>query len=116
MRTRPSRLILLAALVLISLGPARAAGAMIGFDDLGLPAGGRATVNAQYASQGVSFNDVTAIDYSQQPFGAGFAHSGTVAVEQCFAAEFCSSPVAASFTAGQRSVRVWVGSSYPLAQ
>ena len=74
------------------------------------------TVNTQYAAQGVTFNDVSAIDYSQPPFPAGFAHSGTVGIEQCFAVEFCSSPIVASFTAGQRTVSIRVGPSFPSPQ
>jgi hypothetical protein len=106
----------IAAFVLASLSPARAAGAVITFDDLPVPTGGRVTVNNQYSGQGVTFNDASAIDYSQAPFPPGFAHSGTVAVEQCFAIEFCTTPVIASFTTAQLSVRVWVGASYALAQ
>ena len=98
-------------------GPAHAGTTpVITFDDLNVPAGGRATVNTQYAAQGVTFNDVSAIDYSQPPFPAGFAHSGTVGIEQCFAVEFCSSPIAASFTAGQRTVSIRVGLSFPSPQ
>ena len=119
-RVRFLRGILVATLVLAGLGalllagrtPAHAANSVITFDDLTLPA----TVNTQYSAQGVTFNDVTAIDYSQPSFPAGFAHSGTVGVEQCRvdAVEFCTTPVTASFTAGQRSVKVWVGASFAL--
>ncbi|HVY62517.1 MAG TPA: hypothetical protein VHF22_12730, partial [Planctomycetota bacterium] len=90
--------------------------AVITFDDLGVAGGGRVTVNAQYSAQGVTFNDVTAIDYAPPSFAPGFAHSGTVGVEQCFAAEFCSAPIVATFTTGQQRVRLWVGASFPLAQ
>ena len=69
---------------------------MLTFDDIGVPNGGSLTVNCQYSAQGVTFNNVRAIDYAAVP--AGFAHSGTVAVEQCFAVEFCSAPITASFT------------------
>ena len=80
---------------------------LITFDDLntGGPVGGGAhvTVNTQYAPQGVTFNNVTAIDYSKGQFALpGFAHSGNVAVEQCVGSEFCTTPVTASFTAPQR--------------
>ncbi len=111
--------LLVAALgaVLSRGGPAHAGTTpVITFDDLNVPAGGRVTVNTQYAAQGVTFNDVSAIDYSQPPFPAGFAHSGTVGIEQCFAVEFCSSPIAASFTAGQRTVSIRVGLSFPSPQ
>jgi hypothetical protein len=79
----------------------------ITFDDLGVPP--NVTVNTQYAGQGVTFNNVMAISYP-----AGFAHSGTVAIEQCLGVEFCSSPIAASFTSGQQDVSIWVGFSFPL--
>ena len=95
--------------------------ALINFDNLvtGGPGGAGAlvTVNTQYAAQGVTFNNVSAIDYSKGSFAIPtFAHSGTVAVEPCFAIEFCKSPVGATFTAAQRRVRVWVGFSSPLSQ
>ena len=64
----------------------------------------------------MTFDDVSAIDYSQPPFPAGFAHSGTVGIEQCFAVEFCSSPIVASFTAGQRTISIRVGLSFPSPQ
>ena len=94
---------------------------LITFDDLntGGPVGGGAhvTVNTQYAPQGVTFNNVTAIDYSKGQFALpGFAHSGNVAVEQCVGSEFCTTPVTASFTAPQRTARVWVGFSGQLSQ
>ena len=96
--------------------PARAAGpTVITFDDLSVPAGGRKTLNTQYSAQGVTFNDVMAIDYSQSPFPAGFAHSGTVAIEQCFAVEFCTAPITATFTTGQLRVKAWVGYSFALS-
>jgi hypothetical protein len=100
---------------------ARAESTVISFDDLttGGPGGAGAlvTVNSQYAAEGVTFNELSAIDYSKGPLALpGFAHSGTVAVEPCFGAEFCTQPVAATFTAAQRMVRVWVGFSSPLTQ
>lgn len=121
-RPRCLRALIVCALALVGLavlgeGPtARAAAAVITFEDLGVPPGGRVVVNTQYAAQGVTFNDVSALDYSQPPFPPGFAHSGTVGIEQCFAVEFCTSPLTASFTAGQRRVKVWVGASFALAQ
>lgn len=100
---------------------APAMGAVIGFDDqvTGGPGGAGAlvTVNSQYAGQGVTFNNVRAIDYAKGASAIpGFAHSPTVAVEQCFAQEFCTTPVRADFTAGQTLVRVWVGASFPVSQ
>jgi hypothetical protein len=40
-----------------------------------------------------------------------FAHSGTKAIEQCYAQEFCTTPIEMSFTAAQTRVKVWVGFS-----
>jgi len=71
------------------------------------------TVLNQYANQGVTFNGPLARDYSQSP---GFAHSGTKAIELCFAAEFCTTPLIVSFTTAQKHVKVWVGYSSPLSQ
>jgi hypothetical protein len=108
-----------AALLTVLLRPAPAhaqSRAVLSFDDLGVPPGGRRTLNNQYAAQGVTFNDVMAIDYAQPSFPAGFAHSGTVGIEQCFAVEFCTAPIRASFTDGQQRVKVWVGASFRLEQ
>jgi hypothetical protein len=96
-----------AATAAMLAGPASAV--VISFEDLN-PGGGITTVGPQYAALGVTFNSVQAMDFSQRlPQVPNFAHSGTRAVEQCFAAEFCSSPIAASFTAAQSRVKVWVG-------
>ena len=109
---------LLASVVLLAL-PNTASAAVIGFDDLdpsGRDGSGLA-VNVQYQGQGVTFNDPTAFDYSKGGQFAipGFVRSPNVAVEPCFAAEFCSTPVRAEFTAPQEDVRVWVGFASPLA-
>src|SRR5215468_7324894 len=72
-------------------------------------------VFSQYADRGVTFNNVTAVDYSQRvPAIPGFAHSGTKAAEQCWGREFCSVPFEMKFTQGQRRVKAWVGYSAPL--
>jgi hypothetical protein len=102
----------LATTALPGLRPAQAANQVLTFDDLGVPAGGRVTVNTQYSAQGVTFNNVTAIDYPTP----GFAHSGRVGIEQCFSVELCTSPITANFTSAQASVKVWVGASFPVAQ
>ena len=99
----------------------RSSDALINFDNLstGGPGGAGALVrvNSQFAAQGVTFNNVSAIDYSKGPSALpGFAHSGTVAVEQCVGVEFCKEPVTATFTAAQQRVEVWVGFSLPLSQ
>jgi hypothetical protein len=85
---------------------------IINFDDLvtgGLGTGGPISVTNQYASQGVTFNSPVAIDFSKGTAIPGFAHSGTNAIEQCYAAEFCTAPIEIRFGQGQSRVKVWVG-------
>jgi hypothetical protein len=85
---------------------------VINFDDLvtgGLGTGGPIHVTNQYASQGVTFNSPVAIDFSKGDAIPGFAHSGTNAIEQCYAAEFCTAPIEIRFDQGQARVKVWVG-------
>lgn len=85
---------------------------VINFDDLvtgGLGTGGPISVTNQYASQGVTFNSPVAIDFSKGNAIPGFAHSGTNAIEQCYAAEFCTAPIEIRFSQGQSRVKVWVG-------
>jgi VCBS repeat protein len=112
-----ARLAGFAAAALWSVMASTASAAVITFEDIVAP--GHDTtgvvVNTRYQSQGVTFNDPRAFDYSKgsAPI-AGFAHSGTVAVEQCAGVEFCTAPVRADFSTAQRLVRVWVGFSYPL--
>jgi IPT/TIG domain/FG-GAP repeat len=101
----------------VSATPERA----ITFDELdtGGPGGAGALVKvtSQYASRGVTFNDVSAIDYTKGSSAVpGFARSGAVAVEQCVGVEFCTSPIRGVLTAPQRLVRVWVGFSFRLDQ
>ncbi len=85
---------------------------VINFDDLvtgGLGTGGPIPVTNQYASLGVTFNSPVAIDFSKGDAIPGFAHSGTNAIEQCYAAEFCTAPIEIRFDQGQARVTVWVG-------
>jgi hypothetical protein len=109
-----------AVLMFFGLQAGVASAAVITFDDLNAPPRGSGTglaVNSQYEALGVTFNNPSAHDYSQGGAAIpGFAHSGTAAVEPCFAVEFCTSPVTAVFTAGQESVRVWVGFAGPLVE
>ena len=97
---RRRRAVLLSVLAAALAAPTAAHGLTIDFE--GRTSG--EAVNVQYASQGVAFNNPTAL-----AFNPGFAHSGTIAVEQCYAAEFCTAPLKAEFTKGQMSVGVWVG-------
>ncbi|HEY3269128.1 MAG TPA: hypothetical protein VGM37_19630 [Armatimonadota bacterium] len=119
MRSFTRRLLAFSILVAVALSAAR--GAVITFEDLspGGPGGAGApvVVTNQYASLGVTFNFPDAFDYSKGLFAIpNFAHSGTVAIEQCYAAEFCTSPISINFTAGQARVKVWVGYSAKLDQ
>src|SRR5579863_8349064 len=109
--------------VLVAL-PLTMSAAPVKVDFEGLPTtgpgeGGQIAVFHQYASQGVSFNDPLALDYSK---GAtpwrypGFAHSGTKAIEQCYGKEFCNTPILMTFTTPQKRVEVWVGYSTNLTK
>jgi hypothetical protein len=86
----------------------QAAPVVIDFENL---ASGSPVTN-QYAAQGITFNSLKVLSYPHIP---GFPHSGTRAVEQCYAQEFCSAPIDMSFTAAQRRVKVWVGLSTPFS-
>ena len=84
------------------VSPMQLAPVVIDFEGLQTPV----TVLNQFSSQGVTFNGPMARDYSDTP---GFAHSGTKAIELCFAIEFCSVPLEINFTADQAFVKLWVG-------
>lgn len=94
-----------------------AAETVVGFDDLTTGGPGQANVRVatQYAARGVTFNDLSAIDYAKGG-PPGFARSGTVAVEPCVGVELCTVPIRGTFSAAKRLVRVWVGLSAPIAQ
>src|SRR5205814_678249 len=91
---------------------------VITFDDLttvGPQQSGPTVVTSQYALQGVTFNSVSAIDYSKGPAAIpGFARSGTIGIEQCVGVEFCTTPIRVTFASAQALVRVWVGFSFRL--
>jgi hypothetical protein len=101
-RAKAGRAWLLATLALATAalsGPASASAAVINFDDRSPGE----FVNAQYANQGVTFNDLRVRN-------SPGAHSApNVAERTCPGFEFCQVPSTARFTAGQDSVRVWVG-------
>jgi hypothetical protein len=85
---------------------------VINFDNLvtgGWGTGGPISVTNQYSAQGVTFNSPKAIDFSKGIAIPGFAHSGTIAIEQCYSAEFCSTPIEMKFNQPQSRVKVWVG-------
>ena len=90
--------------------PGAASAAVINFDELSAPSpgGGRGTiVNVQYASQGVTFND---IEVYNNPAVA--RSQPNVAETPCFAVELCQGPIVARFTTGQDRVRVFAGYSF----
>lgn len=110
---------LLAALPLAAIsGTPASAVETVTFEELspdGPGTGGVVPVLNFYAAKGVIFSAV-AIDYSKGIAIPGFAHSGTKAVETCYAVEFCSAPIDISFTQAQARVKLWAGFSAPLGQ
>ncbi len=109
---------LFAVLAICLTVPPAFAQQLIGFDELattGPGQGGQLRVFADYASRGVTFNGPWALDYSKGLPIPGFAHSGTIAIEQCYAKEFCSTPIEMTFTTGQARVKLWAGSSQRLS-
>lgn len=81
---------------------------LLTFDD---PAAG--PLSTFYQDKGATFNFPLVRDYASTP---GFAHSGTKAIELCFAAEFCKSTLNVDFTAPQTHVKVFVGFTSQLDQ
>jgi hypothetical protein len=61
-------------------------------------------LSTQYQAQGATFNFPLMRDYEP-----GFAHSGTRAIELCFAAEFCKATLNVNFTTAETRVKVFVG-------
>lgn len=107
-----SRLAKLTMIILCTVLCVSAAPTVINFDNLvtgGWGTGGPIPVTNQYSAQGVTFNSPVAIDFSKGIAIPGFAHSGTIAIEQCYSTEFCSSPIEMKFNQPQSRVKVWVG-------
>ena len=78
------------------------------FEEL-TPNGGALPVLDFYANRGVIFR-ASAIDFTKgPPIVANFVHSGTNAVETCFAVEFCTSPIEVTFTQAQAHVSAFTG-------
>jgi len=67
------------------------------------------TVVNQYSTTGVTFNSPALRDFASRP---GFAHSGTKAIELCYAVELCTTPLNVNFAAAQTRIKVWIGISY----
>jgi hypothetical protein len=101
------------------IGVCMAAPTVINFDNLvtgGWGTGGPIPVTNQYSAQGVTFNSPRAIDFSKGIPIPGFAHSGNIAIEQCYSAEFCTAPIEMKFDKVQSRVKVWVGIDSKLGQ
>lgn len=81
---------------------------LLTFDDLAA-----GPLSTQYQSLGATFNLPLMLNYATIP---GFAHSGTNAVELCFAAEFCKSALDVKFTVPETRVKVFVGFTSQLDQ
>ncbi|MFZ2071781.1 MAG: CARDB domain-containing protein [Halobacteriota archaeon] len=87
---------------------------VIDFEDLsssGPGESGQVEVSTQYENKGITFNSLVALDYSKGLAIPDFAHSGTKAIEQCYAREFCTMPIEMSFTRAQSRVKVRIGYS-----
>jgi hypothetical protein len=105
MKKHPLALAAIAFLYMANPTPAQV---LLNFDDRA-----PGPLSTQYQAQGATFNSPTLRDYADTP---GFAHSGTKAVELCFAAEFCKATLNVSFTTPEKHVKLWVGFTSPLAQ
>jgi hypothetical protein len=84
---------------------------LIDFEDIatrGWGEGGQVVLTDQYANRGVTFNSPRVFDYTQGIPIPDFVH-GTRAIQHCFAAEFCVTPIVATFSRPMARVRVWVG-------
>lgn len=99
-------------LVWLLFGSRPAAAEIITFEELS-PGGGAQPVLNFYANRGVIFAG-SARDYSQGLPIPNFAHSGTKAIETCFAQEFCTVPIEMTFTSAQARVRVFAGMNFPI--
>jgi hypothetical protein len=113
------RVLAMAAALALStaLGSGAQAVEVITFEELAAPPVGAGTGLAVlnfYASRGIIFDAAAALDFSQDI--PNFARSGTKAIETCVAAEFCTSPIAMSFTRPQARVKAWAGASFPPSQ
>lgn len=98
-QTRIKLLLPIMAIALLFFAPPARAQVVLTFDDV--PAG---LLSTQYQNKGATFN--FPLNRDSAP---GLAHSGTKAIELCFATEFCKSPLKVTFTTPQRRVKVFVG-------
>jgi len=106
----------LAVLAVLYAVPGLATAQVIDFESLHAPGNGTGglILKNQLSGEGVLFQNATALDFSQGIAIPNFAHSGSAAVEMCYAAEFCTGPLEISFTTAQSRVKLWVGYSYSL--
>lgn len=94
------------ALLLVTFSPAQAQ-TVIDFENLATPV----KVFGQYSGAGISFNGPTAMKHKPR-----ITRSGLTGIEPCFAAEFCTAPLAMKIAPGKSGVTLWVGSSIPRPQ
>ena len=92
-------LVPIAAVCLLLFAQETRAQVVLTFDDV--PAG---LLTTQYLNRGVTFNSPLNRDSA-----SGLAHSGTKAIELCFATEFCRTPLNVTFTTAQRRVKIFAG-------
>jgi len=106
----------LAVLAVLAAVPGLATAQVIDFESLHAPGNGTGglILKNQLSAAGVVFQNATALDFAQGIAIPNFAHSGSAAVEMCYAAEFCTAPLEISFTTAQSRVKLWVGYSYSL--
>ena len=84
---------------------------MIDFEDLttdGYGGSGHLEVSDQYSDMGITFNNPIAIDFSKDMAIPGLAHSGSIAIEQCYAFS-CHEPIDMKFGHPVSSVSIHVG-------
>jgi len=98
-RPHAGSLLPIIAVALLFFAPPARGQVVLTFDDV--PGG---LLSTQYQNKGATFN--FPLNRDSAP---GLAHSGTKAIELCFATEFCRSPLNVTFTTPQRRVKVFVG-------
>lgn len=87
---------------------------IITFETLSAPGSGTGGFIVRDQFPGIVFQPVIALDYSQGIPIPNFTHSGTKALQLCYAQEFCTSKLDITFNGPQRRVKIWVGYSGPL--
>jgi hypothetical protein len=105
---RGKRSLLGAALTLSLI--AMGSGQLVNFEDISttsLGEGGQTSIGDQYSHWGIYFNNPVALNYSEDI--PGFAHSGSTAIEQCYAKERCHTPIEMTFPEPVSQLNLWAG-------